>query len=364
MADPTIQTFCCHHANGTDMAVTIMQEFNTDAYNTVCLVSSALGILGAVYQILPREQFSHHHQWLSYSAIRGRKIIVWLAVADLLASLGVFTRSAIWINYKNIMPAVDDGSSVLFCILSSAFTQYFYTSTWIWTLCYAIDMRMILTQKESHMKYYHLGAWLIPAVSTTIGLSLLYLPDANCHTSSSLKTAVLRILPNYILTYIPIATIMIANPCLYLHSKKDMEWIITSTSGQFTSKERKMIDAIKLKFFVINIVFYICWLPNLLNGTLLWILWFRLPVKCLIILWYIMALMNPLQALINCLVYRRWSGGSERVIIPWKHIEKISSTGSYKSTFKSSTEETIREEIYPLLQSAPTRSVNLYQSTD
>lgn len=51
MADPTIQTFCCHHANGTDMAVTIMEEFNTDAYNGVCLFSSALGILGAIYQV-------------------------------------------------------------------------------------------------------------------------------------------------------------------------------------------------------------------------------------------------------------------------------------------------------------------------
>lgn len=51
MADPTIQTFCCHHANGTDMAVTIMEEFDTDAYNSVCLFSSALGILGAAYQV-------------------------------------------------------------------------------------------------------------------------------------------------------------------------------------------------------------------------------------------------------------------------------------------------------------------------
>lgn len=51
MSDPTIQTFCCHHGNGTDVALTIMQEFDTDAYNIVCLFSSALGILGAIYQV-------------------------------------------------------------------------------------------------------------------------------------------------------------------------------------------------------------------------------------------------------------------------------------------------------------------------
>jgi hypothetical protein len=101
------------------MAVTIMQEFNTDAYNAVCLFSSCLGIFGAIYQILPRQEFSNKHRWLSFSAERGRKIIVWLAVADLLASLGVFARSTIWINYKNIMPAVEDDSSVVFCAISS-----------------------------------------------------------------------------------------------------------------------------------------------------------------------------------------------------------------------------------------------------
>lgn len=33
------------------MAVVIMQEFNTDAYNTVCMLSSTMGIFGAVYQV-------------------------------------------------------------------------------------------------------------------------------------------------------------------------------------------------------------------------------------------------------------------------------------------------------------------------
>ncbi|KAJ8941228.1 hypothetical protein NQ318_015660 [Aromia moschata] len=240
-----------------------------------------------------------------------------------------FTRATLWLNYKNIMPAVDDDSSVLFCAISSAFTQYFYTATWIWTLCYAIDMRLVLTQKDMQIKYYHLAAWLIPAFSTLTGLSLLYIPDANCHTSSSLHTAVLRILPNYFATYIPIATVMIANPCLYHHSTKDMEKIITSTSGQFTSREREIIDAIKIKFSVINVVFYICWIPNLINGILLWTLWFHLPAGCVISIWYVMALVNPLQALFNCLVYRRWNSGSERVILPWRHVERAEINKTY-----------------------------------
>ncbi|RZB39866.1 G-protein coupled receptor 143 [Asbolus verrucosus] len=235
MADPTIQTFCCHHGNGTDMAVTVMQEFNTDAYN-------------------------------------------------------------------------------------GALIQYFYTATWIWTLIYAIDMRFILSEQASKTKYYHLAAWILPAILTTTGLSLLYLPDANCHTSVSLTTAVLRILPNYIATYIPIATVMVANPCLYHHSSRDMEYIITSASGQFTSREREILDAIKIKFS---------------------------------------ALMNPLQALFNCMVYRRWRNGSEKIILPWRKVEgsfpTVHSQHSHDS-FNSS----VREEIVPLLQNA--QSVNGYRN--
>lgn len=58
MADPTIQTFCCRNVNDTNVAITIMQEFNTDAYNAVCIFSSILGILGAIYQVCKKSKTS------------------------------------------------------------------------------------------------------------------------------------------------------------------------------------------------------------------------------------------------------------------------------------------------------------------
>ncbi|KRT78861.1 hypothetical protein AMK59_7044, partial [Oryctes borbonicus] len=316
MSDPTIQTFCCYHGNGSDVATTIVREFNLDGYNTVCLISSALGILGAIYQILPRQQYVYNHRWISLTASRGRKIIIWLAIADLLASVGVFTRSSLWLSNKNIMPDLEDNRSVLFCTLSSAWIQYFYTSTWIWTLCYTIDIKLVLSDKRSNLKYYHLSAWIVPAILTTIGLSLLYFPDAQCHTSNSLSMAILRILPNYFATYLPITLVMIVNPILYNSATKDMERVITSLSGQFTSNEREIMYTIKKKFSLINLVFYVCWVPNLINGVLIWVLWFETPIDVIVIIWYMMASLNPLQALFNCLVYRRWARGSERVIMP------------------------------------------------
>ncbi|XP_018336904.1 G-protein coupled receptor 143-like [Agrilus planipennis] len=359
MSDPTIQTFCCHHSNTSNITMAIMKEFNTEAYNCVCLFSSTLGILGALYQILPRQQFSKSGRWYSFTAVRGRKIIIWLAVSDLFASLGVFIRSLIWIRNKNIMPAVDDHSSVIFCVISSAWVQYFYIASWIWTLCYAIDMKLVLSEKDSWFASYHIAAWLISAVLTTAGLGLLYLPDANCHVNTTLMDTLTRILPNYLATYIPMATVMIANPCLYLFSTRDMQKIITCSSGQYTNRERDLLDAVRVKFSTINCVFYLCWLPNLINGLLIWTLWFNLPVELLTNIWYMMAFTNPLQALFNSLVYRRWNSGSEKIIVPWKKQE--SSEVQNFNTPNSSTVDSFDENL-PLLQSLRRSSINGYST--
>lgn len=112
--------------------------------------------------------------------------------------------------------------------------------------------------------------------------------NCSCHTSVNHESVLGRILPNYIITYIPILVVMITNPILYKHSVEDMKAIITCTSGQFTSREREILEAIKLKFAVINLVFYVCWLPNLINGCLLWTLAYRFPWESVVMVWYIM----------------------------------------------------------------------------
>ena len=344
MADPTIQTFCCHHSNRTDMAIVIMQEFNTDIYNAVCIFSSTIGILGAVYQILPRETSNLPHRWQSFSSSRGREIIIWLAIADLLASLGVFIRSALWMNFKSIMPMEDDTSNVLFCALSSAWTQYFYMATWIWTLCYAIDMKLLLGDRSGNPACYHAFAWICPAILTTFGLTILYVPDANCHNLTSLSTAILRILPNYCATYVLLTVVMIINPVLYFASTRDLQTAVTCSLAQVTGRERKLVQAIKVKFALTNIVYYVCWLPNLINGILLWTLWFHLPAKAIITLWYIMAVTNPLQAFFNALVYQRW-GKREKF-----RLECCQKLGSFKLNQITKRDSGLRlSESSPLL---------------
>uniref|UniRef100_A0ABD2WIU2 G-protein coupled receptors family 2 profile 2 domain-containing protein n=1 Tax=Trichogramma kaykai TaxID=54128 RepID=A0ABD2WIU2_9HYME len=246
-------------------------------------------------------------------------------------------------------------------IANYAWTQYFYMATWIWTLCYAIDMKLLLGEKLGRPFWYHIFAWLMPAILTTLGLTILYVPNANCYDITSLSSTILRILPNYLATYGLLAVVMVANPLLYLSTTKDLKNVVTRTMAQMTGRERKLVQTIKLKFAMTNVVYYMCWIPNLLNGILLWTLWFQLPVKVIISLWYVMAVMNPLQAFFNALVYKRW-GRRERFKLEWCYKLRKLGPGYYGAS-GSSDATTDPSESSPLIDAAqykltPRGSVN------
>lgn len=182
-------------------------------------------------------------------------------------------------------------------------------ATWIWTLCYAIDMKLLLNEKPGRPSCYHAFAWIFPAVLTTFGLTILYIPNAewdvflivngfflyklftyvfSCHSLTTLSKAIVRVLPNYFATYVLLTSVMIVNPILYMASTKHLQTMVSASLAQMTGRERKLVQRIKFRFALTNLVYYICWLPNLINGILLWTLWFRLPVNTVITFWYIM----------------------------------------------------------------------------
>lgn len=114
-------------------------------------------------------------------------------------------------------------------------------------------------------------------------------------------------MPNYVLNYGPILMVMIVNPILYIKCSKEVDKQLIQRYGQYTNNERQIHDMFKFKFSLINLIFFVCWLPNIINAILMWTMWFHLPVRIIIISWYIMAVLNPLQAFLNALVYRKWN---------------------------------------------------------
>lgn len=104
---------------------------------------------------------------------------------------------------------------------------------------------------------------------------------------------------------------MIGNPILFSRSSKLFDQQLAIEYSQITQHERQLMKRFKLKFSFINLIFYICWLPNLVSSCILWFCWDTIPVKTILTLWTLMAVLNPLQALFNAFVYRKWT----RVVI-------------------------------------------------
>ncbi|XP_076312901.1 G-protein coupled receptor 143-like isoform X1 [Tachypleus tridentatus] len=296
MSSPSLDTFCCT-VSKDHPSLQRQLHFSSTPYNIVCAISSLLGILGATYQILPSSGDSHSRH-ISLSGQRQKHIITYLAVADLFASFGIFLRSILWLTENEWMSNIDSEAGSSFCAIISGWIQFCYGATYLWTLCYAIDALKTVKQKIWTPVIYHCVAWGIPMMLTICGLTVLYAPDFKCHSN------VFRVLTNYLTTYIPILTVMIVNPMLYCIASNKAMQLVSSLLGRFTQQERQRMSALREKFFSIVLVFYVCWLPNILNGLLLWTTWGQLPRTFIIGLWYLMAIVNPLQAVMNAFVYR------------------------------------------------------------
>lgn len=119
-------------------------------------------------------------------------------------------------------------------------------------------------------------------------------------------------MPNYFFNYGPILFVMIVNPIIYYKCSKEVNRQLILRSGQYTNNERQTHDLFKIKFSLINVIFYICWMPNVINAILVWSSWSALTRTStigtiVVINWYLVAVLNPLQAFFNALVYRSWN---------------------------------------------------------
>ncbi|KAK2154468.1 hypothetical protein LSH36_268g00026 [Paralvinella palmiformis] len=278
MASPRLQSFCCMSANISEyntQANLALQSVGFSTYNVLCIVSSSLSIIGATYQLWPKAAWSlPQGRRESAAYLRQNCIICCLAIADLFASTGIFLRSSIWLSghipeYTNDIRGRPDFAH-LFCAISSGWIQYCYNCTYFWTFCYALDTYLISINKKS--------------CEHTLG----------------------HLIPHYLSSYIPILLVMISNPILYYKVSHSVH-VTLLRRGRYTNHERHIMSSINEKFFLVIVIFYICWLPNILNGVLM-IFHQSITLGVFIGLWQFMALMNPVQALLNVLVYRSTGG--------------------------------------------------------
>ena len=58
--------------------------------------------------------------------------------------------------------------------------------------------------------------------------------------------------------------------------------------SRFSNRERRTLLYLRFKFVCIVASFYLCWLPNLVSGILLWSTWPEVPVRPVVVIWYFM----------------------------------------------------------------------------
>ncbi|CAM1325783.1 GPR143 (predicted) [Pycnogonum litorale] len=293
MATPVIDKFCCG-CTKDDVPLTTFMSFEAVPYNVTCIISSFISLSGCIYQIFPR--------WPNnLSNVNGRQnvIISTLAVADLFAALGVLLRSACWLFKEQYLGQSwnNDGRGSVLCAIFSGWIQYFYCVTFMLNICYAIDVHRTIRQKNGNKMVYQVVSWLTPAIFISIAQGVIYYPDLGC----SLK--LIHLIVNNVFIYLPIIGVMIANPTLYALSSRAVKDSIQVSMGRWTNQERKLMKRVTEKFFMIVVVFYVCWIPNIIGAIIMWI-YQPPPSNLAVVIWFTSAIMNPQQAMLNALVYR------------------------------------------------------------
>lgn len=323
MASPMLESYCCMFGNNSDIipifnrtsgnasclepSTRITSDAVIIAYNILCVVSSALSICGATYQLIPRRPVNPVRGRREIdSVLRQNYIICCLTLADLFATIGILVRSSLWLSNRITVYIMTSGHGEdfphLFCAISSGLIQYFYISTYFWTFTFALDTYLLTVHRRSYMFLYHVLCWGVSAVITAVGLIPLYTP-------SLLECAhdIPHVLPHYLSSYVPMLLVMILNPVLYSKASIGVERHFYG-SGSFTQRERRIIHMLKMRFRAITITFCACWMINIVNGIFVPIYLTHKksnPVNnILTVILCLTAILNPLQGFLNSVIYK------------------------------------------------------------
>ncbi|GAB5584404.1 G-protein coupled receptor 143 isoform X3 [Prionailurus iriomotensis] len=217
-----------------------------------------------------------------------------------------------------------------------------------------------LPNPESTILLYHIMAWGLAVLLCVEGVVMLYYPSVSSSTRMSpnwcclldggysqslcscIRTAALRnftrtkcerdpelAIPHYVTTYLPLLLVLGANPILFWKTVTAVASLLKGRKGIYTENERRMGAVIKIRFFKIMLVLIICWLPNIINESLLFYLEmqpdingsFLRPVRnAAKTTWFIMAILNPAQGFLLSLAFYGWTGCSLEFQSPRKEI--------------------------------------------
>ncbi|XP_045852427.1 G-protein coupled receptor 143 isoform X2 [Meles meles] len=259
-------------------------------------------------------------------------VIARTASRDLDQWSGIVFRSAVWLGFPDFVENRSDGNGTdvwpaAFCVGSAMWVQLLYSACFWWLFCYAVDAYLVIRRSAGHstMLLYRLAAWGLAALLCVEGAVLLYSPSVS-RCERDLEHAV----PHYVTTYLPLLLVFVANPILFQKTVTAVASLLKGRQGIYTENERRMGAMIKIRFFKIMLVFIICWLPNVINESLLFYLEMQADISGSSLkpvrnaaktTWFIMGILNPAQGFLLSLAFYGWTGCSLEFRSPRKEIQ-------------------------------------------
>ncbi|XP_075052567.1 G-protein coupled receptor 143 [Mixophyes fleayi] len=338
MATPRLETFCCLNR---DPATQLVLDYQPKVFGSLCIGSGLVSLLLTIVQLLPKTKQGCIKRWRSsLPKPSSSRILLLVIVCDLLGCLGVTLRSTVWISSPSFIGNISvknttDIWPIAFCVGSAMWIQLFYSASFWWLFCYAVDAYLVVRRSAgiSTIVLYHMMAWGLAILLGVEGVAMLYYPSvSNCE--ESLEHAI----PHYITTYAPLLLVMVANPILFSRTVAAVALLLKRRQGIYTENERRLGTEIQIRFFKIMLVFIICWLSNIINESLLLYLEMQPDINAdqlknvrnaALITWFIMGILNPLQGFLITLALYGWTGLDidlkfQQKEITWEHLSSSS----------------------------------------
>ncbi|XP_053562432.1 G-protein coupled receptor 143 isoform X3 [Bombina bombina] len=225
---------------------------------------------------------------------------VWLASPKFIGNMSLINSTSVW--------------PITFCVGSAMWIQLFYSASFWWLFCYAVDAYLVVRRSAgiSTIVLYHMMTWGLAVLLCVEGVAMLYYPSvSNCE--EGLEHAI----PHYVTTYAPLFLVMIANPVLFRRTVSAVASLLKGRQGIYTENERRLGTEIQIRFFKIMLVFVICWISNIINESLLFYLEMQPDMNgdllknvrnVAFITWFIMGILNPMQGFLFSLAFYGWTG--------------------------------------------------------
>ncbi|XP_057708706.1 G-protein coupled receptor 143-like [Corythoichthys intestinalis] len=317
MASPRLETFCC---SNRDAATELVVTFQPLLFGVLTAVSAGVSALFALLQILPkRKGYRRLGQYPLPRPASSSRILFIISVCDILGCAGILLRSSLWVGLPNAVEQISVANSTdawpdVLCLGSAMWIQLFYSASFWWTFCYAVDVFLVVKTSAgiSTIILYHMITWGLALLLCVEGVAMLYYPSiSNCEQGFQ------HAIPHYVTTYAPMLLVLVANPIFFNRTTSAVTSLLKGRQGIYTENERRLANAIKIRFFKIMLVFCICWIPNILNEGLLFYLEMQVNIgdsglrnirNAALITWFIMGILNPMQAFLNTLAFHGWTG--------------------------------------------------------